>query len=281
MKKIFVSFSGGRSSALMCKIVLEKYPDSEKVFVFANTGEEHPKTLDFVHQVDQHLGLNLVWVEAQVERAGKGCTHRIVNYETASRKGEPFEAVISKYGIPNKSYSHCTREMKLNPMYSYLDSIGWKRGDYFIAIGIRADEPKRIQKTAEKKKIFYPLVDAGIDKQDVLDFWESMPFNLEIPEHYGNCKTCWKKSDKKHVMLIKEHPEWYDFFSRMEKEYGLVKGLRQNDTGSRTFFRMKRSVSDMIALAQAVEKPNLLELNRPDENSGCSESCEVTFDDQE
>ena len=47
------SFSGGRTSALMTKLMMEheahKY--SAVINVFANTGQEHPKTLEFVHNV--------------------------------------------------------------------------------------------------------------------------------------------------------------------------------------------------------------------------------------
>lgn len=272
--KIFASYSGGRSSALMCKLLKEQYPDAEIAFVFANTGEEHWKTLEFVNNCDKHFGLNLTWVEAKVDpRLKTGTKHSIVTFETASRKGEPFEEVIKKYGIPNMEFPHCTRELKLNPMYSYIKSLGWKKGEYKIAIGIRHDEPKRINKNPTTNNIIYPLVLAGIEKQDVLDFWKTMPFDLGIEEHEGNCKTCWKKSDKKHVLNIKDNRHWYDFFLRMERLYTLV---RTDLTPlARVFFRGRRSTQQMLALADSLEKPDKRRLNRSDEDAGCSESCEV------
>lgn len=105
MKKetLFVSFSGGRTSAYMCWWLLNNKADKFNfIFVFANTGQEHEKTLEFVDKVDKWLGLNLVWLEAVVHEGElTGSTHKIVNYETASRTGQPFEDVIKKYGIPN------------------------------------------------------------------------------------------------------------------------------------------------------------------------------------
>lgn len=274
--KIFCSFSGGRSSARMCALLRELYPDAEIIFVFANTGEEHWKTLEFVDKCDKYFGLNLIWVEAKVNGPGEGTTHTIVTFETCSRKGEPFEAIIKKYGIPNQPFPHCTRELKMAPMYSYLASIGWEKGTYIVALGIRADEPKRLSAKAAELGIFYPLAEAGLEKQDILDYWAEMPFDLGIEEHEGNCKWCWKKSDKKHVLNIKANRDWYDFPKLMEERHGLARA--DLSPVPRTFFRKNRSTQDMLDLADAVDAPNIRQLNRPEENSGCSESCEATFD---
>ena len=67
---------------------------------FANTGQEHEKTLEFINNCDMHFGFNTVWIEAVTHpNKKKASTAKVVNFETASRKGEPF-GVISKYGIP-------------------------------------------------------------------------------------------------------------------------------------------------------------------------------------
>jgi 3'-phosphoadenosine 5'-phosphosulfate sulfotransferase (PAPS reductase)/FAD synthetase len=91
------------------------------IFGFANTGKEREETLVFVDRCDREWGLNLVWVEALVNHdQRKSSGHKIVSFETAARNGEPFEEVIKKYGIPNKPFPHCTRELKRNALQSYL-----------------------------------------------------------------------------------------------------------------------------------------------------------------
>ena len=66
-KTMFVSFSGGRTSGYMCHYLIQNKSDEyDFIFVFANTGLEHEKTLEFVDKCDKHFGLNLVWVEAVV-----------------------------------------------------------------------------------------------------------------------------------------------------------------------------------------------------------------------
>lgn len=245
---------------------------AELVFVFANTGEEHEKTLKFVDRCDREWGLGIVWVEAVVHAGRKGCTHKVVNFDTASRYGEPFEAVIAKYGIPNKSYPHCNRELKLNPMRSYINSIGW-RGEA-VAIGIRADEPKRLRADADSAGIVYPFAHWwAIDKQDVLDWWEDQPFDLELEEREGNCKWCWKKSEKKHFANIASNPESYDFPRRMEIKYGSAKP----DRGEQVFFRGKLSTDDLFRHYRAAGFDSRY-LAGSEETGNCSESCEAFND---
>ena len=138
MRNLFISFSGGETSAYMtlwCYEHLRTQYDEIEV-VFANTGQERPETLEFVHRFSTHFDIPVTYVEAVVHHGKrKGSTHKVVTHATASRQGEPFEDVIRKYGIPNRAYPHCTRELKMLPMHSYIKSLGWE--DYNTAVGIR------------------------------------------------------------------------------------------------------------------------------------------------
>jgi hypothetical protein len=290
--RLKVSFSGGATSGMMAKLCKDRLSDKyEIVFVFANTGEEDERTLQFVNRCDQEWGLGVAWVEAVVNPVfGQGTTHRVVTFETASRHGEPFEEVIKVYGIPNQYFEPCNRELKLNAMNSYMRSIGWT--NYKTAIGIRMDETRRVNPvTAEKARVIYPLIDIWPrDKQDVRDFWEDQPFRLGLEEHEGNCKTCWKKSDKKHFRLIAEQPESYEFNRRMEALYGWHGaphyGTPSSDGVKRVFFRARRSVDDMFAQARELGyKPSIpvkevrsheaRQFNLDFDVGGCGESCEL------
>lgn len=222
MKKLLVSFSGGETSAYMAQWLWNnKRGEYEMIFVFSNTGEENEETLEFADKCSKHFGFPLVWVEASVfygERKATG--HKVVTFETASRNGEPFEEVIKKYGIPNPQFKHCTRELKLNPINDYAESIGWT--DYYTAVGIREDEADRINKNAKDHKLIYPLINKAMRPmtKPKINFWWSMqPFRLELKGYQGNCKTCYKKSDSKLFQIAQESPEFFDFNKRMEKRY--------------------------------------------------------------
>lgn len=263
---INLSFSGGRTSAYMVyKMVTEMSDQYEFVVTFANTGLEHPKTLEFVHKCDIFFGFNTIWLEAVVHHGQrKGTGYKIVTYETASRNGEPFEEVIKKYGIPNMNYPHCTREMKLQPMRAYLKDKGYD--NIPVAIGIRDDESRRVSVQAVANNIVYPLVDMfPTDKIEVLDFWKTQPFDLDIEEFEGNCLGCFKKSQKKQFMQIEKNPAAFDFFKRMEEKY---------PSEDRVFFRGRLDTKGLFRMYEELKGIDLPESVNY-ENGGCSESCEL------
>ena len=254
----------------------------ETVVLFANTGQENEETLRFVERCDKHFGFNVVWVEAKVNPAkGQGTKFKLVDYNTASRNGEPFEDVIKKYGIPNQAYPHCTRELKLQPMTAYLRHIGWKHKSYDTAIGIRADEVDRIHPDHKDHCFIYPMVKWGMTKPQVNAWWNEQPFRLKLKGYEGNCKWCWKKSLRKHLTLAKEHPEWYAFPMRMEQEHGLA-GHNVDGT-PRTFFRKHMTAGDIINMANteqfepATDDAVIYYDERLDLSDGCIESCEIDF----
>ena len=265
--RLLVSFSGGRSSARMAKLIKDEWSDLfELAFVFANTGKEKFQTLRFVDRCDREWSLGIVWVEAVVNETGIACTHKIVDYATASRNGEPFKAVIQKYGIPNMNYLHCTRELKANAIRSYLQSIGWS--DYTIAQGMRADEPRR---TKPKDGVIYPLASTWpMTKSQILDWWKEQPFDLGLLDYQGNCDCCHKKHLPKLVRIAQEDAHLFDWWSQMEEKYGLA-GHNVDGT-PRRFYRGHRSAKDIVALSKILTVPPL---PFEEEDAGCSESCEA------
>ena len=86
-RNLRVCFSGSKTSTYMTyKILnnLDSLPYKNVAVVFANTGQEHDKTLDFVHNCDKHLGFNTIWIEANViYEKGKGTQSKVVDYNTA------------------------------------------------------------------------------------------------------------------------------------------------------------------------------------------------------
>lgn len=273
--KYHISFSGGRTSAYMTKKILDNWSDKyDFIVTFANTGLEHPKTLEFINNCDKFFGFNTVWLEAVVHHDKKiAPTHKVVTFETAARNGEPFEEVIKKYGIPNQAFPGCTRDLKLSPIKSYLKSLGIDETKIPTAIGIRMDETRRVNpKTAQARTLEYPLIDTWpSDKQDILDWWEDQEFDLGIDEFEGNCLGCWKKSFKKHFQQIERDPSVYDFHRRMEAEHRFT-GPQE---GERVFFRKNVSTTQLFKMYEEFKDVPKRQLEFFYENSGCSESCEV------
>ena len=285
-EKISISFSGGKTSAYMLKMLLDHFhtnePERDVVVTFCNTGLEHEETLKFVRRCAEAFSVEVVWLEAVVTHGKRiGIRHRVVDFETASRKGEPFEQYIKKHGVPNKAFPQCNSRLKLDVMESYRRAIGWKKGTYSTAIGIRSDEIDRVRFDGMANDgLFYPCVDADVTKQDVNAWWAAQAFNLNIPEHYGNCVTCWKKSDRKLFTIAAENPQAFDFMARMEYENGFA-GKSDN---VRVFFRRNRSALDILEACRRPFEPFVDGRFIPFDDSldlggSCGDSCEIGADE--
>ena len=215
---LLISFSGGRSSAFMVKWILSncKYDDYEKIVLFANTGKEREETLAFINECDRRWNFGTIWIEADVQsEKGIGTKHKIVTFETASRNGEPFEAMIKKYGIPNQSFPHCTRELKLQPIADYMRANGYNK--YITAMGIRADEPDRLK---NDPKYIYPLADdIKVNEKFIREWWARQEFDLQLADYEGNCDLCWKKSKRKLMTLLQDNPQMAEWWDLMERRY--------------------------------------------------------------
>ena len=247
-----ISFSGGRTSAYMLWRVLHanggKLP-KDAVVCFANTGKEDEATLRFVNRCSTEWGVPITWIEFSV--CGNG--YRLVDFASASRCGEPFEQLIQKKNyLPNPVTRFCTIELKIRPIGKYLLDIGMVEtksdGENLSMIGIRADEPRRAAKIADKGRI--PLFHAGITKYDVVDFWGLQSFDLELPNTngvtmHGNCDLCFLKGTSQVLSLIAEKPERAAWWAKMEKT-----SLASKQSGTR--FRNDRpSYQQMLTFTEA------------------------------
>ncbi len=254
-----ISFSGGRTSAYMLWRVLQSnggLPAEARV-AFANTGREDEATLRFVRDCEAHWSVPITWVEYRDDEAG----FAVVNFETASRNGEPFEAIIRKRRyLPNPVTRFCTSELKIRTMHKWLRSLGWAEGDneWDQMIGIRADEPSRVAKIRARpspetvhETMVMPLADAGVTVADVQAFWSAQPFNLELQTYNGrtlagNCDLCFLKPAKQVQSLISEKPERAVWWAKME---ALALTLASKPSGA--VFRSDRpSYAAMLNTAQ-------------------------------
>lgn len=220
-----ISFSGGRTSAYMLWRVLQSNNGlpSDCVVCFANTGKEEEATLRFVQRCSDEWSVPIAWLEYTPHEETRK-RFKIVNFEAASRNGEPLEAVIrAKQYLPNPVTRFCTTDTKIRTMANYLLSIGMAEsqaeGERCSMIGIRADEPLRAAKIADKWRI--PLYLAGVDVHQVGEFWSRQPFNLELPTYNGrtlagNCDLCFLKPTNQIFTLIQEKPERAIWWAKME-----------------------------------------------------------------
>lgn len=273
-----ISFSGGRTSGMLLWSILDAHggqlPDDVRV-LFANTGKEDPATLDFVRECSERWSVPITWLE-YADHDEPQRRWRKVSYETASRDGEPFAALIGrKRLLPNPVTRICTIELKIRVMKLYAQQVlGFDHWD--LAIGYRADEPRRVAKLSAPHREPYdrcaPLAQYGVTAADVAEFWRRQPFDLQLPNiggktMHGNCDLCFLKGAWQVFSLIREQPERAIWWAHQETR------IAAGDAGDGHRFRNDRmSYATMLALAQGGQG----ELFAFDEDEEAVEDCACT-----
>ena len=227
-----ISFSGGRTSGFMLKKIIDSYNGTlpENLYVvFANTGKEMPQTLDFVKDCAEKWDCKIHWLELEIANERPVYRTKKVNYETASRKGEPFEALIKRRKmLPNPVMRMCTQELKMNVMKRFMKEKGHK--GWTNVIGLRYDEPRRVAKQSRQNDSnvnawdsVCPLYQDKITVKEILEFWRKNNFDLKLTSENGqttagNCDLCYLKGTKTLTKIIKEKPDLADWWIAQEKK---------------------------------------------------------------
>ena len=157
-----ISFSGGRTSAYMLKMILDAYggvlPDDVHV-TFANTGKEREETLRFAHECATRWNVRARWLEWRTRRTKTDDGDIIpfdqryeeVGYNSASRDGRPFFDLITAKGYtPNAVTRFCTSELKVRVMKWFMQAQGYEH--WTNIVGLRHDEQHRGAKSRAPNK---------------------------------------------------------------------------------------------------------------------------------
>ena len=204
---VYVSFSGGKDSAVLLDIVRKMYPEIEAVFV--NTGLEYPEIVDFVKQ---HENVTILRPKKNFKQVLMEYGYPIISKEIASKVGEVRKSIKSgnintvryrqffdpvqgsRYNLtkwiflldaPFRIYDMCCDVMKKKPIHNYE-----KSGKVGI-LGQMADESllreqKWIKHGCNAFKMKSP-------QSNPLSFWTNNDiltyihaYNLPIASVYGN-----------------------------------------------------------------------------------------------
>ena len=220
-----ISFSGGRTSGYMLRRILDAGLQPDVHVLFANTGKERGATLAFVHECETRWNVQVHWLEMyQHGEYGSACGVDEVDWNRASRDGEPFSALIGKRRcLPNPAMRFCTQELKIRPMKHWMRERGYEH--WSNVVGIRADEPRRVAKMRaneqrERWENVLPLADAGVTLAEVESFWAAQPFDLQLKPHEGNCDLCFLKSYDKLKNIVRERPDLAQWWADQEARKG-------------------------------------------------------------
>ena len=139
-----VSVSGGKDSTALYLWAIEQWGKNGFLAVFADTGNEHPVTLNYLRNLpDMAGGPPIVWTTARL--ADK------VRSKGKEPSGNPFLDMILWNGrTPSAKAQFCTEYLKLRPIADWLENIQGNK-EPIMYTGIRAGESVRRSKMAERE----------------------------------------------------------------------------------------------------------------------------------
>lgn len=240
MKRV-TSISGGQSSAYIAANYESDYllfalvciedkactPKDKKLvqMVSDRIGKEFIATaeddviLHTILDLEQYLGQRIYWVAGET-----------FDYVTDNRRG----------WLPNKLHRYCTTEMKIRPMYRWVqEEIG---EPVEMQIGFRANEQSRAKRMLERcnedgliefkdivgkhsngnnkwltkpwQKPVFPMIEDKIYRDQIVEFWKDKPVRFA---ERNNCVGCFHRNPILLNLMFQKHPEKMDWFQRREQ----------------------------------------------------------------
>lgn len=154
-----ISVSGGKDSTALLLLALEQQVEN-LLPVFADTGNEHSITYEYLNYLEKSLGIQIKRVKADFsERINKKCDYvrdiwkqegvsqQIIDNALKALKpsGIPFlDLCLWKGRFPSTMAAFCSAELKRNPIMKQIQEPLLVSGDDVVSWqGVRAQESKR------------------------------------------------------------------------------------------------------------------------------------------
>lgn len=264
-----VSVSGGKDSTATLLVAIERLEKSQIYPVFADTGNEHPITYEYVDYLRKRLDLKIDVVRSDFkdwwwERRdyirdkwhlpnSRSATFpngvppdiqaRVLAFFEKGPTGNPFlDLCIIKGRFPSRKAQFCTDFLKKRPINKYVNDLVVQYKDIESWQGVRADESESRSKLPECEdfaqsgevfKIYRPILKWNVEQV----FEQHRKHNVEPNPLYKlgmgrvGCMPCINASKGELLEISKRFPDQID---RIEQWEGLV-SIASKRSGA-TFF---------------------------------------------
>lgn len=212
-----------------------------------------------------------------------GDCYKWIGYRADEAKrawGQGAYAILSSLGFDSmdaaKLMSDCIKSEDVERVI--FEATGFVQ-DMFGEPDERADILVRRVMAQKKRGFRFMFEVTDFEKQDVIDFWASMPFDLGIDEWSGNCVFCIKKGENKVALAAKDNPELADQFEALLEEESVRDVGRR--FGQLIMYRGHNSLRTIREKYKDVTRDELvagLRGSKSMDTGSCSESCEAYSD---
>lgn len=258
-----LSVSGGKDSTAMYLFAMEHAIPFHAVF--ADTGNEHEITLDYIRHLPSKTGgpeIKLVQADFQEDFARKaryirkkypeeGISSERVECAASTLErgvtGSAFFDCCLMHGLFPGNYNmrFCTTDLKYMPISEYHDTFLRDGKSVISWVGVRAEESAKRAKLTEIEQqsdrnvtIYRPLLRWTL--QHVLDIHTRHGLELNPLYHLGmsrvGCCPCINSTKEEIRQIAKQFPERIEMIRRWEEQMRMVK-----KTGTSNFFRLDKT----------------------------------------
>ena len=275
-----ISVSGGKDSTALLLLAIERQADNMQA-VFADTGNEHELTYDYVRYVEQASGVKIRWVRADFTRqiegkatyvrekwADKGVPAANIERALAALKptGNPFlDLCIWKGRFPSSKAAFCSEELKRNPIINQVQGPLLDAGDDVVSWqGVRRDESlrrrflierelKETYKNGAELWNYRPILDWTADDAFAMHRKHGIKHNplYEMGMGRVGCMPCINCRKDELLEISKRFPEAIDRIREWEAAVA-----QASKRGGSTFFAAANQ-GDNITTEQAVAIANI------------------------
>jgi 3'-phosphoadenosine 5'-phosphosulfate sulfotransferase (PAPS reductase)/FAD synthetase len=296
-----VYVSGGKDSTACLLLALERHPCEEVRAVFADTGNEHPATYDFVRYLGEQTGVEITWLRQDFTDwwwrrrdyvrdhwPEKGVSPEVVTRALAlfdlGPSGNPYlDLCVIKGRFPARRMQFCTQFLKTEPLTEHaLDLI-----DQFGAVeswqGVRAEESASRAKLPEREdcgggySIYRPILKwtaAQVFDLHIAKGIKPNPLYKQGMNRVG-CMPCINVAKDELLEISKRFPEhidriaeWEDIVSQASKRANatFLPAPGDNETA-----RQRGNIREMVRWSQTKRGGKLLDMFRiNDEPATCT-----------
>lgn len=200
-----VSFSGGKDSAAMVIMLLEKgYPVTS--IDFMDSKNEYPELYEYIDRVDKYLSekynmhINIIPIKEEWEFEKWFYS----GYTSGKHKGE-------MRGFPKVLSRMCYLTRQKGRMLDRYDTTSYRY------IGIGSNESRRV---SDNPRLLYPLVEWNVTEDQCVEYLKEIDLMPTHKKYYtrSGCWWCPKQSVQSSFSLYIRHPDLWQRLKTLESE---------------------------------------------------------------
>lgn len=306
-----VSVSGGKDSTATLAMALELHGHENVLGCFADTGNEHESTYDYVRYLEDATGVPIKWfrrdwsedwarrieyVSTQwpLKGVADAVIQRVLSVLELGPTGNPFlDLCIFKGRFPSRRAQFCTSELKTIPLTEYAMELIEQHGSVWSWQGIRINESHsrktRMQGTGACVNAF-EVVGGGLFINRPILRWKASDV-FDAHRAYGlkpnplyslgadrvGCLPCINAGKDEVLNIWKRFPEHLHRVAEWERVVGLASKLQQATffpaPGDNNTAYERGNVWQVVEWSKTKRGGKLLDLFRVhDESPACSSS---------